>query len=75
MFTLTLVDFNIKPVFLFGIWNDDRTTMTALSSFHLATQWNSQNTNETEFINDHWHINLYMNIGISNRNNRMFELT
>jgi len=37
-----------------------------LPSFQLATLLNLQNTNETGFINEHWHINFYMNIGISN---------
>jgi len=49
-----------------GFWNDDRTKILVLPSFQLATRLNSQNTNETEFINEIWHINLYMNIGISN---------
>jgi len=37
--------------------------MIHLPSFQLATRLNSQNTNETEFINELWHINLFMNIG------------
>jgi len=61
--------------FYLGIWNGDRTKMIVLPSFHLATQLNSQNTNETEFINELLHINLFMNIGISNLNNRSFVLT
>ena len=36
--------------FYLEIWNDDRTTMTALTSFNLATQLNSQNTNETVLL-------------------------
>ena len=48
--------------FSLGIWKDDRTIMIVLPSFQLATRLNSQNTNETEFINELWHINLYMNI-------------
>ena len=52
--------------FYLGIWNDDRRKMIFLPSFQLAIRFNSQNTNETEFINENWHINLYMNIGISN---------
>jgi len=56
----------MKPVFLFGIWNDDRTKMIVLHTFQPATRLNSQNTNETEFINELWHINMYMNIGIYN---------
>jgi len=52
--------------FLFGIWNDDRTKMIVLPSFQLATRLISHNTNETDFINELYHINLYMNIGISN---------
>ena len=32
--------------------------MIVLLSFQLATRLNSQNTNETEFINEIWHINF-----------------
>jgi len=52
--------------FYLGFWNDDLTKMKVLHSFLLARRLNSQNTNETDFINELWHINLYMNIGISN---------
>ena len=38
--------------------------MILLLSFQVATPLNSQNTNETEFINEFRHTNLYMNIGI-----------
>ena len=51
--------------FYLGIWNDDRTKITVLPSFQLVTRINSQNRNETEFINVLWLIILYMNIGIS----------
>jgi len=61
--------------FYFGIWNDDRTKMIDLPSFQLATRLNSQNTNVTEFINELLHINLFMNIGISNWHNWCFDLT
>jgi len=43
--------------------------MIVLPSFLLATRLNSQKTNETEFINELWHINMFMNIDISNRHN------
>jgi len=49
-----------------GIRNDDRTKMLVLLSFQFATRLNSQNTNESEFINELQHINIFMNIGISN---------
>ena len=53
MFTLTLVDLEfLKKCFFLGILNDDRTKMIVLPSFQLATRLNSQNTNETEFINE-----------------------
>jgi len=55
--------------FYLGIWNDDRTKKIVLHSFHLATRLHSQNTNETEIINELWHINLFMNFGISNWHN------
>ena len=60
--------------FHLGIWNDDRPKMNVLSSFHLATRFNSQNPNETEFINEFWHINLFMNIRKSNWRNWSFDL-
>ena len=75
MFTLTLVDLQYETSVPMGIWNDDPTKMILLPSFQLATRLNSQNTNETEFINERWHINLFMNICISNWNNRSFDLT
>jgi len=61
--------------FYLGFWNDDRTIMIVLASFQLATRLNSQNTNESEFINELWHINLYMNIGISNWHIWIFDPT
>jgi hypothetical protein len=51
--------------FYFRIWNDDRTKMIVLPWFQLAVPLNSLNTNETEFTNEFWHINFFMNIGIS----------
>ena len=44
-----------------------------MPSFQLVTQINSQNRNETVFINVLWHIILYMNIGISNWHNWIFD--
>jgi len=41
----------MKPVFLFGNLNGDHTYMIDLPSFQLATLLNSQNTNESGFIN------------------------
>ena len=46
-----------------------------LPLFQFATRLNSQNTNETEFLNELYHINLFMNIGISNWHNRSFDIT
>ena len=37
--------------FYFGIWNDDRTKLIILQSFQLVTWINSQNGNETDFMN------------------------
>ena len=42
--------------FYLGIRNDDRNKMIVLPSFQLATRLNSQNTNETDFINEIWHV-------------------
>jgi len=61
--------------FYLGIRNDDRGKMRVLPLFQLATGLNSQNTNETEFINGLLHINMFMNIGISNRHNWIYDLT
>ena len=61
--------------FYFAIWNDDRTKMIVLASFYLAKRLNSQTTNETEFINELWHINLIMNFRNSNCHNWSFDLT
>ena len=61
--------------FYFGIWNDDCTKMIVLVSIHLSTRLNSQNTNETEFINKLYLINLFMNIRNSNWHNWSFDLT
>jgi len=41
----------MKPVFLFGNLNDDRTKIIDLPSFQLVTRINSENRNETGFIN------------------------
>ena len=57
------------------IWNDARTKMIVLHSFQQTIRLNSQITNETQFINERWHINLFMNIGSSNWHNRSFDLT
>ena len=59
--------------FYLGIWNDECTKMIVLPSFKLATRLNSQNTNKTEFINELWHFNLFMNIGNSNWHNWSFD--
>jgi len=46
-----------------------------LHSYQFATRLNSQNRRETEIMNETLHINMYMNIGISNWNNWSFDLT
>ena len=61
--------------FYLGFWNDYRSKMILMPSFQLVTRLNSQNTNESEFINEPWYINLFMNIGISNWHNWSFDLT
>ena len=61
--------------FYLGIWNNDRTKIRVLPKFQLVTRINSQNRNETGFINVLWHIILYMNIGISNCHNWSFDNT
>ena len=49
-----------KQCFSLRIGNDDHTEMIVLPLFQLATRLNSQNKNETEFINEIWHFNLYV---------------
>ena len=61
--------------FYLGIWNDDHSKIIVLPSFQLTTRLNSQNRNENVFINELTHINLYMNIGISNWQNWSFDPT
>ena len=61
--------------FYLGIWNVDYNEMIILPSFQLATRLNSQNKIETEFINEIWHNNLFMNIGISNWHNWNLDVT
>ena len=61
--------------FYSGTWINDRSKMKVLPSFQLSTQVNSQNANETEFINKLSLINLYMNIVISNWHNWSFDPT
>ena len=61
--------------FYLGTWNDDRPNMIVLPSFQIATRLNSQNRCETDIINELWHINLYMNIGISSWHNWSFYPT
>ena len=50
MFKLHSLTLKMKPVFLFGIWNDERTKLIFLPSFHLVTRLNSQNWNETSLL-------------------------
>ena len=64
MFTLTLFDLEYETSVYLGIWNDDCNKMIVLPSFQLPTRLNSQNSNETEILNEFWHINLCMDIGI-----------
>jgi len=59
--------------FYLGILNDDHSKIIVLPSFQSVTRINSQNRNETSFINILWHIILYMNIGISNWHNWSFD--
>ena len=61
--------------FYLEIWNDNRTRIIVLPSYQLVTRINSQNRNESVFINIFWNIILYMNIGISNWYNLSFDPT
>ena len=76
MFRMIFVEFEYETsVSIWEFEKVDRTKMIVLPSFQLATRLNSQNTNETKFINNLLHINLFMNICISNWHNRNFHLT
>ena len=65
----------MKPVFLFGNlkWLSYKTIVLPL--FQLPTRLNLQNTYETVFHNEIWHINLCMNFGISNWHNWIYYQT
>ena len=76
MFTLTYVDLEYEnSISSCDIWNDNRTLLMDLLLFQLATRLNTQNRNETGFINGLWHINFYKNIGSSNWHNWSFDHT
>ena len=61
--------------FYLGIWNDDRTKIIVLLSFQIVTRINSQNRNQTVFINVFLLITLYMNMSISNWHYSSLERT
>ena len=61
--------------FYLGIRVDERSKIIFLPSLQLVTRLNSQNRNKKNFINELWHINLYMNISISNWHNWSFDST
>ena len=63
-----------KQYFYLGIWEDERSKIISLPSFHLVTRINSQNTNETNLLMKS-DINFYMNISISNWHNSSFDYT
>ena len=60
--------------FYLAIWEDEPSKIIFLPSFQLVTRLNSRNRNETSLLMN-WHINLYMNISISNWHNSSFEST
>jgi cytochrome c oxidase assembly factor CtaG len=67
MLALTLVDLEYETSV--SIWEFEMmilTKMIVLPSFQLATRLNSQNTNETDNINELLSTNLFMYIGNSN---------
>jgi len=61
--------------FYLGIWNDNATKLMVFLSFQLAARLNSPNRYETVVINELWHTNLYMIIGICNWHNWIFDGT
>jgi len=58
--------------FYLVIWNNDWTKIIRLPLFQFAKRLDLKNRKENVFINKLWHINLYMNIGISLCNNWSF---
>ena len=66
MFTLTYLDLEFETSISIL---EFEMMIEIFSSFQLPTRLNSQNTNETDFINELRNVNLYMNIGISNWHN------
>jgi hypothetical protein len=63
----------MKIVFLFGNlkwWSYLNDSFALISSRYTIKK---QNTNETQFINAIWHINLYMNIRNSNWHNWIYD--
>ena len=66
---------NMKPVFVFGNLKWWSYKNNSFPSFQLVTRINSQDRNEILYINILRHIILYMNIGISNWHNWIFDET
>ena len=64
----------LKKYFYLGIWEVEHYKIIFLPSFQLVTQLNSQNRKERSLL-IFWHINLYMNISISNWHNSRFDST
>ena len=76
MFTLTFVDLvNETSISIWEFREDERSKIILLPTFQLVTRLNSQNRNESKFINELRYINLYMNISISNCHNSSFKST
>jgi len=75
MFTLTYVDLEYENSIYIWVFE----SMVLLkSSFAFIISWYTikfTEKNEADFINELWHINLYMNIGISNWHNWKFDCT
>ena len=61
--------------FYLAISGDERSKIIVLSSFQLVTRLNSQNRIETSLLMNSEHINLYMNISISNWHNSSLDST
>ena len=61
--------------FYLGIWEDERSKIIFLISFKLVTRLNYSEQKWNKFINELWHINLYMNISNSNWHNSSIDST
>ena len=64
-----------EQYFYLGIWGDERYKITFLLFFSARYTIKFTEQKWNKFINEIWHINLLMNISISNWHNSWFDST